>query len=291
MIRELLVSMRPHQWTKNLLLFAGLVFSRNLLQVDLTVRVLGAFVAFCALSGAVYLVNDVVDAARDREHPQKRHRPVAAGRLAPGAALGAALGLGAAAGVGAFGLGWRFGLVAVAYLGLLVAYSVWLKHVVIVEALVIALGFVLRALAGAVVIAVEFSPWLLLCTILLALFLTFGKRRHELLALEAGAEEHRPSLLEYSPQFLDQMIAVVTAATLMAYALYTVSADTAARLGTPYLPLTIPLVLYGLFRYLYLLYRRELGGNPAEHLLSDPGLLGAVGTWGLLVVGLVYLAR
>jgi 4-hydroxybenzoate polyprenyltransferase len=180
-------------------------------------------------------------------------------------------------------------VVALAYAGLLFGYSLGLKHVVIVDALVIAAGFVLRALAGAVVIDAEFSDWLLLCTILLALFLTFGKRRHELLALEAGASGHRPILSEYSPQFLDQMIAVVTASTLMAYALYTVSRETAAKLGTPYLPLTIPLVLYGLFRYLYLLYRRDLGGNPSEHLLTDRALLLAVGLWGATVVALVYL--
>jgi 4-hydroxybenzoate polyprenyltransferase len=179
--------------------------------------------------------------------------------------------------------------VAGAYAVALTAYSAGLKHVIILDALVIAGGFVLRALAGVVVIDEVFSQWLLLCTILLALFLTFGKRRHELLALEENAIGHRPILSEYSPQLLDQMIAVVTASTLMAYALYTVSPETAAKLGTAYLPLTIPFVLYGIFRYLYLLYRRDLGGDPSEHLLTDPALLADVALWGAAVVVLLYL--
>jgi 4-hydroxybenzoate polyprenyltransferase len=182
-------------------------------------------------------------------------------------------------------------MVALDYARLLLAYSAGLKHVVIVDALMIAAGFVLRALGGVVVIDADFSHWLLLCTILLALFLTFGKRRHELLLLEEGAATHRPILYEYSAQLLDQMIAVVTASTLMAYALYTVAPETAAKLGTTQLPLTIPFVLYGLFRYLYLMYRRDLGGNPSEHLLTDRALLLAVGLWGAAVFVLLYLAR
>jgi 4-hydroxybenzoate polyprenyltransferase len=170
-------------------------------------------------------------------------------------------------------------------------YSIGLKHVVIVDTLVIAAGFVLRALAGVVVLDIPFSHWFLLCTSLLALFLTFGKRRHELIALEGGAAEHRPILSEYSPQLLDQMIAVVTASTLMAYALYTVAPETQARLGTSLLPLTIPFVLYGIFRYLYLLYRRDLGGNPSEHLLTDRALLLDIGLWGVTVIVVLYVAR
>ncbi len=203
-------------------------------------------------------------------------------------AVGTAAALIALAGGGAFALSVRLGLVALAYAALLIVYSAGLKHVVIVDALIIAAGFVLRALAGVVVIDAEFSHWLLLCTILLALFLTFGKRRHELLALEGAAVNHRPILFEYSPQFLDQMIAVVAASTLMAYALYTISPETAAKLGTSRLPLTIPFVLYGLFRYLYLLYRHDLGGNPSEHLLTDRALLLAVVLWAAAVVVLLY---
>jgi 4-hydroxybenzoate polyprenyltransferase len=287
-IADLVGSLRPRQWTKNLLVFAGLIFSGNLARPALVGRVVLAFLIFCLLSGAVYLLNDVTDAERDRSHPQKRLRPVAAGRLSPRLAAGVGVGLLLGACLAAFAVSVPFGIVAVAYGGLLSAYSAGLKHLVIVDALVIAAGFVLRALAGVVVIGEEFSNWLLLCTILLALFLTFGKRRHELLALEGGAAEHRPILSEYSPQFLDQMIAVVTAATLMAYALYAISPETAAKLGTRHLPLTIPFILYGLFRYLYLLYRHELGGNPSEHLLTDRALLLDVALWGLAVIAILY---
>jgi 4-hydroxybenzoate polyprenyltransferase len=290
-LADLVASLRPRQWTKNLLVFAGLIFSQSLHRPGPVGRALGAFLVFCALSGSMYLINDVFDADRDRSHPQKRHRPVASGRLSPRVALGTGVALAILACAAAFALSARLGLVAVAYAALLVAYSTGLKHFVILDALVIAAGFVLRAYAGVVVIDAEFSHWLLLCTILLALFLTFGKRRSELMALEAGAADHRPILSEYSPQLLDQMIAVVTASTLMAYALYTMSPETAAKLGTAQLPLTFPFVLYGLLRYLYLLYRHDLGGNPSEHLLTDRALLADVALWAAVVVLLLYTAR
>ncbi len=291
MLGALLASLRPRQWTKNLLVFAGLIFSRGLLEPALVARSVLAFSLFCLLSGGVYLINDVIDAERDRAHPQKRHRPVASGRLPPAVALAAGVGLLAGATAAAFLLSARFGLVVLAYAVLLTAYSVGLKHVVIVDTLIIAGGFVLRALAGVVVLGIDFSDWLLLCTSLLALFLTFGKRRAELRELEAGAIGHRPILSEYSPELLDQMIAVVTASTLMAYALYTMATETHVRLGTARLPLTIPFVLYGIFRYLYLLYRRDLGGNPSEHLLTDLALLVDVALWGAAVIVILYVAR
>ena len=291
MLGALLASLRPRQWTKNLLVFAGLIFSRGLLEPALVARSVLAFSLFCLLSGGVYLINDVIDAERDRAHPQKRHRPVASGRLPPAVALAAGVGLLAGATAAAFLLSARFGLVVLAYAVLLTAYSAGLKHVVIVDTLIIAGGFVLRALAGVVVLGIDFSDWLLLCTILLALFLTFGKRRAELRELEAGAIGHRPILSEYSPELLDQMIAVVTASTLMAYALYTMATETHVRLGTARLPLTIPFVLYGIFRYLYLLYRRDLGGNPSEHLLTDLALLVDVALWGAAVIVILYVAR
>ena len=284
------VSLRPRQWTKNLLVFAGLIFSRGLHEPMLVARSALAFLIFCLLSGAIYLINDVMDAERDRAHPQKRHRPVASGRLPRGVALSGGIALLVGAVVVSFLLGVPFGLVATLYAVLLSAYSAGLKHVVIVDTLIIAAGFVLRALAGVVVLGIDPSYWLLLCTILLALFLTFGKRRHELLALEAGAIDHRPILSEYTPQLLDQMIAVVTASTLMAYALYTMAPETHARLGTSRLPVTIPFVLYGIFRYLYLLYRHELGGNPSEHFLTDRALLLDVALWSLTVVAVLYVA-
>ena len=290
MLAALVASLRPRQWTKNLLVFAGLIFSRGLHEPALVGRSTLAFLLFCLLSGGVYLVNDVVDAERDRAHPQKRHRPVASGRLPGGIAMVAGISILIGAVAAAFLLGVSFGMVAALYAVLLAAYSAGLKHVVIVDALIIAAGFVLRALAGVVVLDIEPSNWLLLCTILLALFLTFGKRRHELLALEAGATGHRPILSEYTPQLLDQMIAVVTASTLMAYALYTMAPETQARLQTSRLPITIPFVLYGIFRYLYLLYRHELGGNPSEHFLTDRALLIDVALWSATVIAVLYLA-
>ena len=291
MLGALVTALRPRQWTKNLLVFAGLIFSQGLHEPALVVRSILAFAIFCLLSGGVYLVNDVVDAERDRAHPQKRSRPVASGRLPARVAMIAGIVILAGASVVAFLLSVPFGAVAVAYAVLLTAYSAGLKHVVIVDGLIIAAGFVLRALGGVLVLDIELSHWLLLCTILLALFLTFGKRRHELIALEAGAADHRPILSEYSPQLLDQMIAVVTASTLMAYALYTMAPETQARLGTSRLPLTIPFVLYGIFRYLYLLYRRDLGGDPSEHLLTDRALLIDVALWGVTVVVILYVAH
>jgi 4-hydroxybenzoate polyprenyltransferase len=290
-IGALVASLRPRQWTKNLLVFAGLLFSGNLLDPRLVGRSALAFFLFCLLSGGIYLINDVLDAERDRSHPQKRYRPVASGRLSAPVALAVGIGLLLGGSVAGYVLSPSFGVVAVAYAALLSAYSAGLKHLVIVDALVIAAGFVLRAMAGVVVLDLHFSHWFLLCTSLLALFLTFGKRRHELIALEGGAAEHRPILSEYSPQLLDQMIAVVTASTLMAYALYTVAPETQARLGTTLLPLTIPFVLYGIFRYLYLLYRRDLGGNPSEHLLTDRALLLDVALWGLSVIAILYRTR
>ena len=291
MFGALVASLRPRQWTKNLLVFAGLIFSQSLQQPALVARSALAFVLFCLLSGGIYLINDVMDAERDRAHPRKRYRPVASGRLPARVALAAGVALLVGTSAVGFWLSARFGVVAVGYVALLTAYSIGLKHVVIVDTLVVAAGFVLRALAGVVVLDIDFSHWFLLCTSLLALFLTFGKRRHELIALEGGAADHRPILSEYSPQLLDQMIAVVTASTLMAYALYTVAPETQARLGTSLLPLTIPFVLYGIFRYLYLLYRRELGGNPSEHLLTDRALLLDIGLWGVTVVLILYVAR
>lgn len=281
------VSMRPRQWVKNLFVFAGVIFSRQLLT-PLVWPALGAFALFCGLSGAVYLLNDVADAGKDRLHPTKRLRPVASGALARPAALGAgvlilvgSLGL-------SFWLSWRFGLVALAYGVLFVVYSAWLKHVVILDVLTVAIGFVLRAVGGAVAIDVEISGWLLICTILVALFLALGKRRHEYLALQGEAPAHRPILAEYSEGVLDQMIAVVTASSITAYALYTMSPETVAKFQTRLLPLTLPFVLYGIFRCLYLLYRHQLGANPSDLLLTDRALLVNTLLWMLSLIVIIY---
>ena len=281
------VSLRPRQWVKNLFVFAAVIFSQNLLT-PLVWPALAAFVIFCGLSGAVYLINDVADMERDRLHPVKRLRPVASGDLPEptAAVLGALLLVASLA--AAFALARPFGLVALAYGALLVAYSFWLKYVVILDVLTVAVGFVLRAVAGAEAVDVDISGWLIICTILIALFLAVGKRRHEYLSLQGAAAGHRPILAEYSEGFLDQMIAVVTASTAMAYALYTMWPETVAKFHTRLLPLTFPFVLYGIFRYLYLLYHRDLGGNPSDLLLSDRALLLNTLLWMATLIAIIY---
>jgi 4-hydroxybenzoate polyprenyltransferase len=288
--RALFTSLRPHQWTKNLLLFAPLALSKHLFEETPLLRSLGAFALFCALSGVVYLVNDVADVERDRLHPLKRLRPIASGALAPRVALAFAFLLGVLSLAAALLLGAPFALCAVAYLGLNLLYSFRLKEVVIVDAISVSLGFVIRAIAGAVAIGVLFSDWLLICTILLALFLTFCKRRHELTSLSGMAAEHRKILSEYSPYLLDQMIAVVTASCLTAYAFYTTAPETVEKFKTNRLSWTIPFVLYGIFRYLYLVHQKEQGGSPSDILLADRPLLAAVGLWALAIVLIVYTA-
>lgn len=291
----LLISLRPHQWTKNLIVFAGLIFgpadARNAahsFDLEAVLRAAAAFVIFCGLSGVVYLVNDYADREADRGHPLKARRPIASGVVPPGVALGFAAALVAVCLGAAFWLSREFGIVALAYTTLQTLYSGPLKHIVIIDVLTIAMGFVLRAVAGAVVIDVRISQWLLICTVLLALFIALSKRRHEIVLLADRAGTHRPILQEYSAYLLDQMIAVVTASTLMAYALYTVSPDTVAKYGTDLLALTLPFPLYGIFRYLYLVHQKEAGGSPSELLLTDRPLLICVALWAAAVVVIIY---
>ncbi len=288
--RALVTSLRPHQWTKNLLVLAPLGLSKHLFDTEPLLRSLSAFSLFCVLSGVVYLVNDVADVERDRLHPRKRLRPVASGALSPRAAILSAGVLATGSLTAAVFLGWPFTAAAGAYLALNLLYSFALKNVVIVDAISVSLGFVLRAVAGAVAIGVEFSDWLLICTILLALFLTLCKRRHEITSMNEAAADHRRILSEYSPYLLDQMISVVTASCLTAYAVYTTAPETVAKFKTTRLSLTIPFVLYGIFRYLYLVHRREQGGSPSEILLADRPLLAAVALWGLAILVIVYSA-
>jgi 4-hydroxybenzoate polyprenyltransferase len=287
-LRLLLISLRPEQWTKNLFVFAGVLFGGHLLDLQAMIRAVAAFAVFCALSGVVYLFNDLADREADQRHPLKRLRPIASGRLSPTIAFVAAVMLGLVALAAALLLSPLFALMAGAYVALLVLYSVWLKHLVIIDALTIAAGFVLRAAAGAVAVFVPISHWLLVCMTLLALFLALSKRRHELTLLADGATSHRPILEEYSPYLLDQMIAVVTASTLVAYSVYSTSAETADRLMTTRLGLTIPFVLYGIFRYLYLVHQKRAGGSPADLLLTDRPLLACVGLWALCVALILY---
>jgi len=285
---SLVLSLRPAQWTKNLIVFAALLFSGRLIVLDSVIRSIEAFVIFCLLSGVVYLINDVADREADRQHPLKRSRPIASGQVSVAAAMSTAAVLGAGALAWAFWLAAPFGILAAAYVALQAMYSGPLKHIVIIDVLTIAVGFVLRAAAGAVAIAVTFSEWLLIMTILLALFMALSKRRHELVLLADTAKGHRRILEEYSPYLLDQMISVVTASTLVAYAIYTVSPETIAKFHTNKLGLTLPFPLYGIFRYLYLVHLKEGGGSPSEMLLNDRPLLLCVALWAATVAVIIY---
>ena len=287
-LRLVVASVRPEQWSKNLLLFAGLIFGGRLLDIDAVLSAVAAFALFCALSGAIYLFNDVWDQEADRRHPLKQERPIAAGTLAPRTALFVAAVLGTVAVAVAGWISVPLGAVAAGYGLLLLSYSVALKHVVIIDVLTIAGGFVLRAIGGALAVAVPIGTWLLTCTTLLALFLALSKRRHELTLLGEGAVDHRRILNEYSPYLLDQMISVVTASTLIAYATFAISADTAQRLGTQRLDVTIPFVLYGIFRYLYLVHQKRGGGSPSGMLATDRPLLACVVLWVGTVAVLMY---
>jgi 4-hydroxybenzoate polyprenyltransferase len=285
---NLLRSLRPQQWTKNLFVFGALVFAQRLTSGPDVLKATIAFFVFCALSGAVYLVNDVLDRERDRRHPLKASRPIASGAISAGLAIGTAILLGAGALAVAFTLGLQFFAVAAAYLALQCAYSAFLKHLVILDVLTIAFGFALRAVAGGAAIHVHVTQWLLLCTTLLALFLALSKRRHELILLADNATGHRAILGDYSPYLLDQMISVVTASTLIAYAFYAISPETSEKFGTSLMSLTIPFPLYGIFRYLYLVHRKDRGGSPAELLLEDRPLLACIALWAAAVILIIY---
>src|SRR5580765_1808958 len=285
---HILLSLRPAQWSKNLLVFAGLLFGRRLLNPAAVVDAVLAFAVFCGLSGVVYLVNDIADREADQRHPLKAQRPIASGALSVSTGLAVALGLGAVCLAVAYVVGPAFVGVATGYLALQILYSIVLKDIVIIDVLTIAIGFVLRAVGGAVAVQVEISYWLLVCTILLALFIALAKRRHEIVLLSAGAASHRAILGEYSPYLLDQMIGVVTASTLISYVFYTISPETQAKFGTTWLGLTIPFPLYGIFRYLYLVHQRDGGGSPADLLLTDRPLLACVALWALTVALIIY---
>jgi len=285
---NLVISLRPGQWTKNLLVFAGVLFGQRLLEPAAVGRSLAAFAIFCALSGAVYLINDVADRDQDRLHPLKATRPIASGALPASTAVGVAAALAAGALGASVAISGAFAGIAAAYLTLQALYSGPLKHVVILDVLTLSTGFVLRAVAGAVAVDVAISHWLLVCTLLLALFIALAKRRHEIVLLADEASSHRRILGEYSAYLLDQMIGVVTASTLISYIFYTVSPETQEKFGTPWLGVTIPFPLYGIFRYLYLVHKREGGGSPADLLLTDRPLLVCVALWAIAVALIIY---
>lgn len=290
MYKDLVNSLRPQQWVKNLLVFAALVFAKKLGSLQAVEQALLGFLCFCFLSSAAYLINDVIDVDSDRQHPLKSQRPISSGRVSKSIALSLAFLLLTTALLVSFWLSFMFGLGALSFLFLTTLYSVSLKHVVILDVMAVSAGFVLRAVAGALAIEVEISSWLLVCTLLLALFLSLGKRRHELVLLEEEATSHRKILTEYSPYFLDQMIAVVTASTVVAYCFYTLSPEIEEKFETKFLSLTIPFVLYGVFRYLYLIHQKESGGNPTQMLLADKPILVNIILWILTVLVILYIA-
>ena len=290
MLPALLKTMRPKQWTKNVFVLTALVFDQKLLNPHYLGHALLAFALFCAISSAVYVINDLADIEKDRQHPAKRNRPLASGQLAPRVAVIAAIVLVVICLPLALWLDRWFGAIVASYFFMMLLYSLWLKKIVIIDVFAVAAGFVLRVAAGVVIVQVErFSPWIYLCMVLLALFLAIGKRRHELVLLNENANAHRAILDEYSLPLLDDMIRLVTACTAMAYCLYTFSA--------PNLPsnhammLTIPFVLYGLFRYMYLIHIKGEGGAPEDLLFADKPLLLDIVLWVLTVVLLLYFFR
>jgi 4-hydroxybenzoate polyprenyltransferase len=288
-MKDLLASLRPGQWVKNFFVFAAPLFGKVLFQREPALRTAAAFGVFCLLSGALYLVNDILDAESDRVHPRKAKRPIAAGRLRPGTAWVWAAVLGAAGLAAAAALDQRLLLAAATYILLQTAYSLALKRVVILDVFIVASGFVLRVAAGGFAAGVAPSSWLLVCTSLLALLVAVGKRRHELMLLEERGGEHRAVLREYTPALLDQMVAVVTAATTVAYALYVMDEATVERFGSGRLLWSAPFVLYGIFRYLYLVYRRGEGGTPEEMIVKDLPFLASIALWICVSVALIYL--
>ncbi|NJN67718.1 MAG: decaprenyl-phosphate phosphoribosyltransferase [Chloroflexaceae bacterium] len=293
-LKYLLLAMRPHQWIKNLFVFAAIAFSeqRLWLQLDQLLVTVAAFGVFCMAASVIYLINDLVDIEKDRAHPRKCRRPLASGKISPSLATATAVVLTLAVLPLAYLVDRDFGFLTI-LLGYVIVqgvlYSYWLKNIVIVDILTIAAGFVLRAVAGVVVLDVTMTPWLLVCMGLLALFLAIGKRRHELILLEQGAGEHRRILNEYSVPMLDQMMSIVTASIIMAYSMTTFSAPAVPREPYPLLMVTIPFVVYGIFRYLYLIYQRDGGGSPDEVVLKDMPLAGAIVLWGITVLVIMLL--
>ncbi len=281
MIKQVLISIRPWQWYKNLIIFIAIVFSHNLSNTNAWIDSIMAFAIFCLLSGSVYLINDIIDIEKDRQHPIKRNRPIASGKLKRSHAFIIALLLLTGSIYSTLLLNTLFGFVSISYFLLFLTYSLWLKHIVIVDVLTISMGFVIRAIAGALAIKVVFSPWLVICTFLLALFLALGKRRHELVILGNNANNHRKILDEYSVPMLEQMIIIITSALIVSYSMYTFLTD------NHYMMLTIPFAIYGLFRYLHLIHSSEFGGEP-EMIFKDRPILFNLFAWMMTTILILY---
>ena len=287
-LRLLLASMRPHQWTKNLFVLAPLLFGRKLTDPAAVGQSLLAFVTFCLLASAVYIFNDWLDADDDRAHPEKKDRPISSGALPESVALTGAVVLGVAAGILAVTVGSKFTAVAAIYAALMLTYCLALKKMMVLDAMAIAAGFVLRVVAGAVAVNVETTHWLVACTFLLALFLAFAKRRQELLALSVNAPDHRQVLGRYSVTYLEHVNNILIGAAIVCYALYTVAPETVNRFGTDALIYGSVFVIYGMFRYLALTSDPSKGGNPSKILLTDPPLLLTLAGWAIFNAVVIY---
>ncbi|UCG51271.1 MAG: decaprenyl-phosphate phosphoribosyltransferase [Candidatus Latescibacterota bacterium] len=289
----IIVTMRPRQWTKNLVLFAGLIFSQNIYNMALVWKSVQAFLIFCALSGVIYLVNDVTDVEKDKLHEDKRKRPLPSGKLGSADAIVAAVAIGVVALGLAYRVGQSFFNIALVFFFLNILYSIVLKKIVLLDVVSISLSFVIRAIAGVEALVeidhtIELSPWLLICTLFLSLFLAFCKRRHELTTL-GEASRHREALAEYSPLLIDQLVGISAAGAVLSYSIYTIWPDTVEKFGTSHLVYTIPLVLIGVMRYLYLVYSKDKGGSPTEMLLSEKFILIDVFLWILLVIAIFHV--
>jgi len=287
----LIVSMRPKQWTKNLVLFAGVVFSKRFTDPELVRLSLSGFLVFCGLSGAVYILNDIFDRDRDREHPKKTARPIASGKIGPGAAAGFAAFLIVALLAASWRLGGEFFVLAALFVAVNLAYSLVFRNVVILDVIAISFSFLIRAAAGVAVLHkvipdLEFSPWLWICTLFLSLFLAICKRRNEIANL-ASAGEHRVSLKDYSVTLLDQLVSLSATASIISYSIYTVWPSTVQKFGTRDLVYTIPFVVFGIMRYLYLVYNRQEGGDPSGVLLTEKAIIIDVFLWFAAVIYII----
>jgi 4-hydroxybenzoate polyprenyltransferase len=282
MFKKIIISMRPKQWYKNLVLFAGIIFSLNFFNIQMLITVLFSFIIFCTVSGSVYIVNDIMDKEKDKSHPIKSNRQIASGKLNAECALLFVAPMLSVALFGAYLINIHFLEITLAYLILIVLYSIFLKYIAIVDVLTISSGFVLRAIAGCLAIKVSVSPWLILCTFLLALFLALAKRRHELILLGNGANNHRKVLDNFSPETLDEMMPIVTSSLIISYSLYTFLTNDNLMM------MTIPIIIYAILRYTFLIHSKNIGGEP-EMLFKDRGMLTSIIVWVVSVAGLLYM--
>jgi len=280
--------MRIRHWIKNLFVFAPLVFSLRFLEPMALLSGSLAAMAFCFISSFCYIINDIADKEKDRLHPGKKDRPVASGKLSPVTALVFAMIVLAAALAVAFCVSWQVAAAVAGYVVLSLCYSFFLKHLVITDVVVIAIGFLVRIIAGALAVGVVVSNWLLLSALFIALFLGFGKRRHDMMLL-ANGNAHRPVLEHYTVELLNALIIISVTLSVITYSLYTLSADTISRFHTNCLIYTVPLVVYGIFRYMYIIFKKDGGGDPAEVVLGDKNILVVIMLWGVSVISILYL--